>query len=181
MAYFKSNKTGIALEKDRVMTPDFLAKFVVDYFKPSGVCLEPCKGEGSIYNYLPEPKLWCEIDDGRDFFDFDVNLYKKIDWIITNPPFSIYDKFLRKCWEVADNVVVVCPLQKLFKSQNMDKSLVEYGGLKEIVVVGGGHKFNFPFGFLVGFMYFKRGYVGDIKLTRRYDLKKSEDIKDDKT
>ena len=49
------------------------------------VVLDPCRGDGSFYDQYPDycTKDWCEITDGRDFFDWD----KRVDWIITNPPF----------------------------------------------------------------------------------------------
>ena len=49
--------------------------------------LEPFKGEGNFYNNFPDfvEKDWCEIEEGRDYKDYD----KPIDWIITNPPFSL--------------------------------------------------------------------------------------------
>lgn len=49
--------------------------------------LEPFKGEGSFYDNLPSnvEKDWCEIQEGRDYKDYD----KSIDWIITNPPFKL--------------------------------------------------------------------------------------------
>jgi hypothetical protein len=49
--------------------------------------LEAFKGEGSFYNNFPSnvEKDWCEIQEGRDYKDYD----KEIDWVITNPPFRL--------------------------------------------------------------------------------------------
>lgn len=38
---------------DVVYTPDWCARDMVEWFKPSGRVLEPCKGDGAIYKYLP--------------------------------------------------------------------------------------------------------------------------------
>ena len=43
----------------------------------------------------------CEIKNGRDFFDYD----QRVDWIITNPPFSQMREFLKHSYEIASNVV----------------------------------------------------------------------------
>jgi hypothetical protein len=49
--------------------------------------LEPFRGEGAFYNSFPDfvNKDWCEIEEGRDFKDYN----EDIDWIITNPPFRL--------------------------------------------------------------------------------------------
>ena len=96
-----------------------------------------------------------------DFFDWD----KKVDWIITNPPYSIYDHFLQKAFSIADNVVFFVPIAKAFKSNKVQKMVLEYGGLKEIVYMGGGSKHGFGFGFPVGCLHYQKGFVGDCKIT----------------
>lgn len=55
---------------DRVYTPSWCAADMVDHFKPSGRVLEPCRGDGAIYDRLPSGALWCEIDEGKDFFQW---------------------------------------------------------------------------------------------------------------
>ncbi len=60
--------------------------------------LEPCKGEGAIYNKvnLAEwDKTYAEITMGLDYLDIDYGDYL-FDVIITNPPFSLTEEFLRK-------------------------------------------------------------------------------------
>jgi len=145
------------------MTPENIAIKIIEYFKPSGMILEPAKGSGNFYNNFKGKKDWCEIDEGRDFFEYNV----KVDWIITNPPYSIYDEFLIKSFEVADNIVLLVPLAKAFKSQKIDNEIQKYGGLKEVVFLGGGQKVGFNFGFPVGCLYYQRGYNKNlIKYTR---------------
>jgi hypothetical protein len=160
------NRTHKATVNDIVMTPDWVAKWAIDHFQPTGVILEPCRGSGAFFKAFPDgqSKEWCEITEGKDFLDYD----KKVDWIITNPPFSIYDTFLLKSLKLADNVVFLTPLVKAFKSQKIDKKVAEFGGLKEIVTLGGGRKIGFPFGFQVGFLYYKRGWSREITYTRSY-------------
>ena len=116
---------------DLIMTKPETAKFIIDYFKPTGKILEPCRGTGSFYDQFEGDKDWCEIEKGKDFLDYD----KKVDWIITNPPFSIFDKFLLKAFEVADNIVFFCPLIKTFKGKKLDIKIREYGDIKEIIQV----------------------------------------------
>ncbi len=160
--FVKPNKTKKSTPNDDVMTPIDIAIKIINYFKPTGKILEPARGTGNFYNNIKGNIDWCEIDDGRDFLKYN----KKVDWIITNPPFSIYDLFLLKAFEVSDNVVFLTTLQKAFKSQKIQKEIELYGGLKEIIMLGSGGKLNFPFGFPVGCLYYKRGYNKNlIKLT----------------
>lgn len=148
------NRTGKQTASDTVMTPPEIAKIIVQEFNPQGLTLEPCRGTGNIYNQLPEPKDWCEITQGRDFLDY----RDRVDWIITNPPYSIYDIFLKKCFEVADNVVLLVPIAKAFKSMKIERMVDKYGGLKKIWLMGSGIKCGFAFGFPTGCLYYQRHY-----------------------
>ena len=153
------NRTGKATASDTVQTPVEIAGMIVSYFSPVGLTLEPCRGAGNIYKELPEPKDWCEIMEGKDFFDY----HRKVDWIVTNPPFSIYDRFLSHCFEIADNVVLLVPIAKAFKSMRIEKLVDEYGGLKTIWLIGSGTKCGFAFGFPTGCLYYQRGYKGKME------------------
>jgi len=143
----KANKTGKATATDTVMTPIHIAEKIVKHFNPTGKLLEPARGTGNFHNLMQGE--WCEITEGRDFFDYK----EKVDWIITNPPYSIYDQFLEHCFEVADNVVLLVPIQKAFKSLKNQRLVDSYGGLKEIVILGSGGACGFAFGFLTGCLY----------------------------
>jgi len=156
----QQNRSNKATAADFVMTPKWLSKAIINHYKPVGYCLDPCKGDGSFYEQMPSPKDWCEIEKGRDFFDYSGN---KVDWIITNPPFSIYNAFLKKCFEVSDNVVLLVPIAKAFKSLSTERIVQEYGGLKEIWLIGSGTTCGFAFGFPTGCLYYRRFYNGPIK------------------
>ena len=70
--------------------------------------------------------------------------------------------------KISDNIVFFCPLNKVFKSIKLDKKIYAYGGIKEVIHMGTGGMHGFPFGFVVGCIYYKRGYQGPIKYTRMY-------------
>ena len=164
MAYTSPNKSGKPTANDSVMTFPHIAEAIINHYWPVGKLLEPCKGDGSFYDIMKEPKDWCEISEGKDFLSYN----KKVDWIITNPPFSIYDLFLLKSFEIADNIVFLAPLQKVFKSKKMDNHITDYGGIPEILMLGSGTTLGFPFGFPCGCIYFKRGYTGTTSILRKY-------------
>lgn len=88
------------LPADIVYTPIYVSEQIINWLRPNGICLDPCKGDGAFYNYLPEGREYCEIREGKDFFLYN----KKVDWIIGNPPYSIFEDFLVKSFEISDNV-----------------------------------------------------------------------------
>jgi hypothetical protein len=113
----------IALDpKDIVYTPDWVAKDMVEFFKPSGRILEPCKGDGVFLKYLPGAE-WCEIGEGKDFFEWDT----PVDWVVGNPPFKQFDKFLSHSFAISDNIVYLIPADKPFNSLRRAKMVAEKG------------------------------------------------------
>jgi hypothetical protein len=151
-----SNKLG-----DRVFTPDWATEDIVRHFQPKGRILEPFKGDGAFLRYMPDAD-WCEIDEGRDFFKWT----ERVDWIVTNPPYSL----MRDCWlhaaRVSDNVVFLVPIRNFFSSNSFLSAVSVYGGLREIRVYGTGTRLGFPMGNVIGAIHCQRGYLGDMRWTR---------------
>lgn len=148
------------LQSDVVYTPDKTAKDIIDWLKPTGLCLDPCLGDGAFYKYLPKGSEWCEIRKGKDFFDYN----KKVDWIIGNPPYSIFEDWLQHSFELADNVAYILPTNKVFQRQIIMKMINDWGGVKGIKVYGSGQAIGFPFGFSVGAFHFGKKYKGKCDL-----------------
>jgi len=160
----------IALDPgDVVYTPDFVARDMVDFFKPSGRILEPCAGDGVFLKYLPPDTEWCEIEKGRDFFSW----RERLTWIIGNPPYStdLYLRWMLHSFYLAENVVYITPTNKIFQSFSVMDMISEYGGIRAILCYGGGNSVGFPFGFSVGAFHFQRGYTGETRIVfRRQNL-----------
>ena len=85
---------------DKIYTPPKVVDMMIDFcdYQPGQLVLEPARGKGAIYDKLSEPKDYCEIEDGKDFFDYD----KKVDIVLTNPPYSLIDKFLAHTYTLCD-------------------------------------------------------------------------------
>ena len=141
---------------DVVYTPDWIAHDMVKAFKPFGNILEPSKGDGVFMKYLPSSAAWCEIEEGRDFFKWT----STVDWIIGNPPYSIFEEWLRHSFQLADNVAYVLPTNKIFQRKAIMEMINNYGGIKSMRAYGGGNAAGFPFGFSVGSFHFQRNYRG---------------------
>jgi len=148
-------------EQDVIFTPEYIAEGIINHFKPSGKCLDPCKGNGAFLKYLPINSDWCEITEGKDFFDY----RKKVDWIVGNPPYSIFEKWLIHSFKVADNIVYLIPITKALTSYRVMKQIYELGSICEIFVLGAGRHIGFPFGFAIGAVHFKPKVKTDIKIT----------------
>jgi hypothetical protein len=136
-------KYGHLNPNDVVFTPDWLAKQIIDMFNIKGKILEPCKGEGAFLQYLPPNTDWCEITEGKNFYD--------------------YNRFLEHSFELADNIVLLVPVAKMFKSMGTMSDIFNYGGFVEIHTLPSS-KAGFPFGFPSAVYYLKRGYKGDTKI-----------------
>ena len=68
--------------------------------KPTDTVLDPCAGDNKVfYKNFPEClKEYCEITEDKDFFKYD----KKVDWVIGNPPYSLWNKWLDHTMEITD-------------------------------------------------------------------------------
>jgi len=143
---------------DDIMTPDYLARALVEYFNPQGRILEPCKGTGNFLKYLPSGTLWCEIKEGKDFFDFS----EKVDWIITNPPWRQIRQFLRHSLELADNICFLLTINHLWTKARLRDIKEANFGIKQIVIFDTPEIFP-QLGFQIGMIHLQRDYSGDIK------------------
>ena len=141
---------------DVVYTPDWVARDMVEYFKPTGRILEPCMGDGAFMRHLPENTEWCEIERGRDFFAW----HEPVDWIIGNPPYSVFSKWLGYSMEIANHICYLIPLTRLFNSGYFIKRLARWGGIVHMRYYADGGELGWNIGFAVGAVHFQRGYTG---------------------
>jgi hypothetical protein len=109
---------------DKFYTPLSLVKIHLEKFNiPDGsIIYEPFYGTGNYYNELCKKFPLCtifftEIDLDKDFFDFN----KKIDYIISNPPYSIIDKVLEKSCQLKPKVI-----SYLIAFHNLTAKRIEY-------------------------------------------------------
>jgi len=143
--------------RDAIFTPEWCAKDMVEYFQPTGKILEPCMGDGAFLKHLPEGTPWCEIDKGRDFFAWN----EQVNWIVSNPPYSLIKAWMLHSLEVSENVVYLLPLRNFFTAHGTLSAVDSLGWIKHIRVYGTGTRLLFPNGNTYAALHFVRGYWGD--------------------
>lgn len=144
-------------ELDVVYTPRAMARDVVKHFRPSGVLLEPCKGDGNFLEAFPADAdaRWCEIQQGSDFFDW----YEPVDWIVSNPPWSEFRAFNLHAMGLAKNIVWVIPLVH-FSGRARIRDVRDAGfGLREILLLETPKEWP-QGGLQVAGVHLKSGYAG---------------------
>lgn len=143
-------------KSDVVYTPDWVVKDMLDHFQPSGVVLDPCRGEGAFHDLLPEGSPWCEITEGRDFFDWS----EPVDWVIGNPPYTLTRKWFQHSYTFAEHLLYLVPCRNVFSAYGFLREIHEFGGLPEIRVYGTGGRLGFPMGNAVAAFHVHRGWRG---------------------
>jgi hypothetical protein len=152
---------------DDVQTPDLWALEIVKHFCPQiqGIVLEPCAGDGVFVRAfravgIPQENIrTCEIKEGRDFFDF----HEHVDWIITNPPWSLIRKFSQHAYTVADNHVWLANINHYVGLEARLRDMRKAGfGIKEILICAA-PKAPWPSsGFQLGILHVQKGYSGPV-------------------
>lgn len=156
-----SKRRGHAPGKsDVVYTPDWLAQDMVSFFRPRGKILDPCRGKGAFSRLLPDC-LWCEIDDGSDFFDWRT----PVDWVIGNPPYSLTRRWLRHSYLVADNVCYLVPFRNITSAFGLLEEMRQFGWMSKVRVYGTGSKAGFPMGNCIVAFLAERGYCGETQFS----------------
>ena len=150
---------------DRVYTPDWVAKDMVEHFRPQGRVLEPCRGDGVFMRYLPADTLWCEVDEGRDFFEWQ----DPVDWVVGNPPYSLTREWFKHSYRISKDIVYLVPMRNVFSGYGFLREIHGYGGIVEMRLYGTGGKLGFPMGNAVGAMHLRRDHRGSTAMTFHED------------
>ena len=100
------------------------------------------------------------MSEGHDFFDWD----EKVDWIVSNPPWSIYREFAKHSYKWADNVAYLITVNHDLALKARLRDMKEAGfGIREVIMVDT-PKENWPqSGFQLGVVWKQRGYKGKVK------------------
>ena len=149
-------------EKDLVMTPEYLAVEIINHFAPTGVILDPSRGTGAFYDNFPgDNNVWCELGEGKDFLTYT----DKVDWIITNPPWSKIQQFLLHGMEISDNIVYLTTINHYTTKRRIREMRQHNFAIKEIYCVPTPKNPWPQLGFQLAAVHTQRGYTGGITMS----------------
>ena len=116
---FSTNNTGKRKKSDFYETPYSLTRLLLEKEKLVGSILEPAFGGGAICKVLTEYKYsYIGYDIKNDF----LKQTKKYDTIITNPPYSLSQKFILKAKENSKKkIIFLLPLSYLHGKKRYDE------------------------------------------------------------
>lgn len=145
---------------DVFFTPESLSRDLISSvpIEDLDLCLDPFKGQGAFFNNLPSPSVWCEIEEGRDFFDFD----SQVDWIISNPPFSMISKTLEHSMKICrkgfgyilPSYALTMPRIEMVRKEGFSVSKIVYFRVPKC----------WNFGFASHFVLFTKNASSDIRI-----------------
>jgi hypothetical protein len=157
---------------DKVYTPDSLAISIVAHFKSQiskyHTILEPCYGQGAFLRAFAKcgfiEVFGLELDKGQDFFEYD----QKVDWIITNPPWSKVRDFFIHAYAISDNIIFLITVNHLIGLRRRLSDMNKAGfGIKEILFVDTPPPPWPQSGFQLGALHLQRGWKNKTKLNWR--------------
>lgn len=147
---------------DIVMTPPALAQAIVRALGPTGRVLDAARGEGAFYNTGAFTD-WTEISEGRDFFEWK----ERTDWVITNPPFSIFRKFLKHAMSVSDNVALLCHVPGLLGQRARNRDVEAAGFAPRLLLVFDAPPPPWPqMGFEWAVCWWQKGWKGPLQIQK---------------
>ena len=98
----------MAGHSDQFQTPPQAVDILVPYLKPQWIIWECAWGQGKLANHLIK-RGFNVVGDGSDF----LTSSPQGDCIVTNPPYSIKDKFIARCYELRMPFALLLPITAL--------------------------------------------------------------------
>jgi hypothetical protein len=116
------HKTGNNAQSDECYTPPAAVSPLIKYLNPNLTHHEPTSGiSQSIALTLEGAGIKCTLQRG-DFFKSDI----VEDVIVTNPPYSKKDKFIRHCYDLRKPFALLLPVSSI-QGQRRGRMFDEYG------------------------------------------------------
>lgn len=107
MGYKKANNRS-----DFFQTPDYALEPILQYVPKHFSIWEPASAGGNIVRFFQQRDYTIQGSDltsGIDFFNAQI----ESDCIITNPPYSIKDKWIQRCYELKRPFMLLLPITAL--------------------------------------------------------------------
>ena len=99
---------------DEFFTPKYALKPLPPFLKKNWTVWECAWGKGTLATHLKEEGFKVIGESYKDFLKKDLGLNKKgFDCIITNPPYSKKDEFIKRAFEIGKPFALLMPLTTL--------------------------------------------------------------------
>lgn len=99
---------------DELFTPFYAVEPLLKYLQKDKIIWCPCDEEWSAYVQILQRYgfniVRSSLSDGQDFFTYEPEQW---DIIVTNPPFSIKDRIIKRLYELGKPFAVLLPLNSL--------------------------------------------------------------------
>lgn len=103
--------TGNNSQSDECYTPNSALVPLLNILKKDIVYYDCTSGQSNnIVNFLNQNGFTCKGSNGRDFL---TDTFDEYDCIITNPPYSKKDQFIKKCYEINKPFALLLPVSSL--------------------------------------------------------------------
>lgn len=124
---------------DEYETPKIAIKCLLPYLKKEWTIWECAWGKGRLAKHFEEEGFKVIGELFKDFLNKDLGLNKEgFDCIITNPPYSLKEEFLERCYELGKPFALLMPLTAL-EGKKRGKLYRKYG----IQLITPNKRFNF--------------------------------------
>lgn len=165
------SKSTQLLKSDYVKTPKWCANDMICFFKPEGKILDPCRGENKVFwNYLKCD--WAEIEEGVDFY----KINSRYDWIIGNPPYSIFNSWIRHSYEISKNIVYLLPTFKVYNALSLMRLYLKKGNIRHIRLYDTGKKIEWARSRPICAVHFEVGFFGDTSYSLYENIKNEAEL-----
>lgn len=107
-------------------TPPFALNSLLPYLKKEWRIWECAAGKGNLVHALKEKGfevIGTDIDEGYDFLQWQP---EKFDMILTNPPFSLKQQFLERCYQLKKPFALLLPLT-IFETKDRQRLFRDFG------------------------------------------------------
>lgn len=131
---------------DDYQSPKEAIDVLLPYLNKQGVILEPAQGKGNLVKAFEDKGFEVIGRDKKEGYDFLKTIPEdlcEIDYVITNPPYSIKEKFLEKCYELKTPFALLMPLTTL-ESEKRQKLFRKYG--IQLIIPNKRYNFETPSG-----------------------------------
>lgn len=105
---------------DELYTPEWAFDIIKEFIPKDKIIFECAVGSGKLRDKMV--KEGYKVEETNDFF----NEWNKGEIIVTNPPYSLKDKFLQKCYEIKKPFALLLPINA-FEGIKRQKLYRQYG------------------------------------------------------